>query len=688
MLTTPRFRFVAGKGGVGKTTLAAARALGLADAGHSVLVASTDPAHSLGDALLPDGSAPLSGAPRSVAVETAGRLLAAELAAPAAYERWLGERRSAFQTLAERGTYLAPGDVSRLLDLPMPGVDELVGLLELVRLARESACSHVVVDTAPTAHTLRLLQAPAALERVAQVLAALQARHREVAVALAGGYREDEADAVVADLEAEARALGELVRSPERAAFTWVLLPEALSVAETADAVKELRRLGATVDEVVVNRLTPPPPEACPPCERRRRAEAEAVREAEALAAGARVLLVAEAELEPRGAGALRALAAHLEPGASPEPEAGAWQTLVAAEPADPATGILDPERGEAGDLPAAPPAWLERLAPPGVRLLLFGGKGGVGKTTCAAAVAAVAARAAPGRPVLLLSTDPAHSIGDVLEVPLADEPRAVPGGPANLRARELDASAAFAARKERYREALATAFSGLARSGRSGLDAPLDRAVVERLLEATPPGLDELVAVAELTDALVESGGGDDSCGLVVLDTAPTGHALRLLEMPELALRWDHALLAILLEYRDVVGLPAELSRDLVELSRSLKRLRALLADPARCRFAAVTRGGELPRRETRRLVAALDELGVAVPAVIVNAVPAGRCHRCQSAAQATAAEMQALRGAREGDGGWTILAAPAEFPPPRGIGTLERWAHAWAESPGEAPR
>ena len=111
-----------------------------------------------------------------------------------------------------------------------------------------------------------------------------------------------------------------------------------------------------------------------------------------------------------------------------------------------------------------------------------------------------------------------------------------------------------------------------------------------------------------------------------MVVDTAPTGHALRLLEMPELALSWDHYLLSLLLKYREAVGL-GDLARELVELSRSLKRLEALLRDPARARFVAVTRAAELPRRETVRLLRSLRGLGIAVPAVVVNAVPPAGC-------------------------------------------------------------
>jgi len=317
-----------------------------------------------------------------------------------------------------------------------------------------------------------------------------------------------------------------------------------------------------------------------------------------------------------------------------------------------------------------------------------------VGKTTCAGAAALAAARAAPGRPVLLLSTDPAHSVADVLDAPLGDDPRPVPGAPENLRARELDAPAAFAARKERYGEALDRAFSGLATRGRSGYDVPFDRAVLERLLEATPPGLDELVALAELAELAAgpEPASGSaapETAPLVVVDTAPAGHALRLLELPELALEWDHALLALLLKYKDAVGLPSDWAEELLELARELKRLRALLTDPERCRFVAVTRAGELPRRQTRRLVRALDRLRIAAPVLVVNAFPRGECARCRRDAERSREELERLRSelGAGGDrqGGCRILVAPAEYPPPRGPRALERWGRRW--SPEASP-
>jgi arsenite-transporting ATPase len=298
------------------------------------------------------------------------------------------------------------------------------------------------------------------------------------------------------------------------------------------------------------------------------------------------------------------------------------------------------PRRRDAG----APSAILD-LAPPGIRLLFFGGKGGVGKTTCAAAAALVLAEGAQGQDVLLLSTDPAHSLADVLETPLGDDERPVPHAP-RLRARELDAYAAFEAWRGRHHDEL---------GGALGAFAGESREAVEKLLDITPPGLDELVALSSILDATEED-------RLVVVDTAPTGHALRLLEAPELALEWDRALLSILLKYREAVGL-GRLAEELVELSKSLKRLLALLRDPARARFVAVTRPGELPRRETVRLLDELKRLSIAVPAVIVNA-----------------GEAQEYWG--ECGEGCAIITAPAVYPPPRGAEALAGWARTWKPS------
>jgi arsenite-transporting ATPase len=573
------------------------------------------------------------------------------------------------RALAERGTLLDTADLDRLLGLPAPGVDELIGLLEAVRLGEESGCRRVVIDTAPTAHALRLLAMPGALRRLAALLAAMRDRHRAVAAALVGGVPPDAADELAGEVEREARRLEELIRDPGRAAFVWVLLPEALAVAETADAVEALAAAGiapgAMVRELIINRLTPPPEAPCRFCRRRRRAEAAAIAELAERFPEIPIRAVPEREREPRGRAALRAL----------------WKSLVPVPP--PPRRARRPQ-AEATEPSPPPPAWIDRVAPEGLRLLFVAGKGGVGKTTCAAALGLAAARRRLERPVLLLSTDPAHSLGDALGTALDDRPRRPPGAPANLRSRELDAAAAFAAHRETLREALDEAFAELlgAPGGRAGIDAPFDRRLLETLLEGIPPGLDELVAMVELTAALEET----DRPGLVVVDTAPTGHALRLLDAPELAREWSHALMAVLLRHREVTGL-GRLGAELLALARGARRLAEALRDPDRTRFVVVARAAELPRRETVRLLAALGRRRIAVAALAVNALTpeSEGCRRCAARSQAERRELERMlrAAARAAARPSAILLAPAAIPAPIGPAALTRWARRWRFEP-----
>jgi arsenite-transporting ATPase len=647
------YRFYGGKGGVGKTTCAAAAALGAAEAGRRVLVVSTDPAHSLGDAL----AVPLGSRPRRVPTRR-GWLHAVELDGERALTRWLRPRGPALRAIAERGTYLDGDDVGRLLQLGLPGVDELVGLVELVRLARAGRYDHVVVDTAPTGHTLRLLEMPETIRRLAAILDQLYARHRFLAARLAGEHRPDASDALIAELDAEGRGLQALLRDPARAAFRWVLLPETLALEEAGDGVDQLARGGITVGEVVVNRVTPRPSRPCSRCAARRRAEGPVIRRIARRFGGRLVRFLPALPAEPRGIAALRPVARRLA-----AVDRGA--ALVAGP-----NGLA--ARGGRGPAAAPGGAWLEAVAPAESRLLLVAGKGGVGKSTCAAALALALAADGRARPVLLLSTDPAHSLGDVLATPIGDAACRPAGAPRGLSVRELDAARAFHARRERYRAAVEELF-GAGRS-RAGVDAPFDREALEELIDLAPPGVDELFAVLSVVEALAAP------AVRVVVDTAPTGHTLRLLALPAVALQWVQALLAILLRYRAILR-PGRLAGDLVALARDLRRLQGWLTDGRRTRVLVVTRAGELPRRETERFRARLAALGITVGAVIVNAVPvagAGVCRACRAAAAEAARAVARLR-ARGARPAGTVVVAPEALPPPRGVGPLGGWSRTW---------
>ncbi|MET0551779.1 MAG: TRC40/GET3/ArsA family transport-energizing ATPase [Vicinamibacteria bacterium] len=627
----PSARFLGGKGGTGKTTTAAAVAWRRAAAGERVLAVSLDPAHSLGDALglslgAEDRAVPGSG----------GRLRAVEVDAPRAYARWLARERPLLLRLAERGTYLRAGEIEAVLDLTLPGVDELMGLREVMRLAQERPDHALVVDLPPTGHALRLLEAPAQIRRLARLFGHLQAKHHALAEALSRRSAPDGADALIAGLEEQADAIDALLAG---ARFTWVTLPEPLSWEETRDALAALAARGLAGD-VLVNRVTRATTRACAPCDGRRRAERPVL--AAIAAAGLAAAWVPETVPAPRGREAL---------------------CRIRPRPGLPETGRAARRVRTSAPTGSAPAGW--RALAARRRLVVFAGKGGVGKTSAAAATALAAA--GDGRRVLLLSADPAHSLADVLGQP-ADTP--VPGAP-SLVVRELDAARAFDRRRAGYRESL----SGLWPAGpaRSGVSATLDRALARDLVEAPPPGLDELFALLEIEQAL---GAERTDYDLVVLDSAPTGHALRLLAMPELAAAWTEALLRV--ARAAGVGRLASLVRELVDTSQGLRRLRALFADRGDTAVVTIAQADELAVRETARLHRALAARGLPPVALLVNGVRDGSCALCRRVERGQRLARRAL--VRIAGAGCTVWTAPLVSPPPQGPRALRAWSARFA--------
>ena len=645
--------------------------------GAETLLISTDPAPSLGDAL----EQTLGPGPR--AVRAVRGLHAVEVDAKKALDAYLETRRATLEEIALRGTWLDRDDVSRLLRLSLPGIDEVAGLLQIAAFGRDGRYQRIIVDTAPTGHLLRMLEMPAVLQAVAHVFDHMQAKHRVMVDALRGGWAPDAADLLIDEIGRDAADLMAMLRDPARAQLTWVTLPELMAVEETVDGIRWLHDHAITVDAVIVNRVTTPPPGPCRWCDARRRQESHAIAVlARRAHPGARRVTIPALQREPQGIRALAALGKLMKTS----------RRIVAA-----------PRRGDAAVIPAVLPAGIAGPERPGIvtgdmRLAMFGGKGGVGKTTCAAAAAIDVASADPGRRVLLLSTDPAHSVGDALGQRLSDTPARVDGGPPNLVVRELDAARAFGRLRERIASGIEELFARVSGGGLEGSLATHDRQVMRDLMDLAPPGVDELVAVIEVIDSLIdpdarrgETSGRKRAAGdagrfdLVVMDTAPTGHALRLIEMPGLVHDWVKAVMAILLKYQPVVGL-GDLGSVLLRLSQGLGRLRAVLGDPVHTRFVAVTRAAALPRAETVRLLERLALASISAPIVIVNAVGAGTCRRCDAERQAQAKEIAALRRSlpRSGRRHAGLVIAPAELPPPHGAKRLAHWRRTWRDLTG----
>ena len=233
--------------------------------------------------------------------------------------------------------------------------------------------------------------------------------------------------------------------------------------------------------------------------------------------------------------------------------------------------------------------------------------------------------------------------------------------------------------RCRRARDEYATAIDGIFdRASHPNVDVAHDRRVMHGLVDLAPPGLDELVAVLEVT-SLVAGGAAARPWDLVVIDTAPTGHALRLLEMPALIQDWTRALMRIVLKYQPIVG-AGSLGQLLLTLSRRISALRAMLADRQAAQFVVVTRAAALPRVETVRLLRALSRFGIQVPMVVVNAVGRGTCAACRRGAAGEDREVESLRRGLAGASVRApIVLAPAEVPPPAGPVALDRWSRRW---------
>jgi arsenite-transporting ATPase len=266
--------------------------------------------------------------------------------------------------------------------------------------------------------------------------------------------------------------------------------------------------------------------------------------------------------------------------------------------------------------------------------VMMFSGKGGVGKTTLAAATAARLARL--GSRVLVMSTDPAHSLADVFGVALGPQPRALAPG---LDAMEVDARGLF-------NEALEAAGGEEGGTARDLL----------RLVSETP-GVDEFGAIEVLLQTLEQA-----QHDVVILDTAPTGHTLRLLMVPQLMDTW----FGKLLEMRTRIARAGRLLRRLVgggrkglqpdaeELGRSLEggrrrigNLKDVLTDPERAQIILVTIPEAMSIFETRRTLERLAGGGMPVGTVVVNQLqPASAdCVHCTRRREIHLRELERMR-------------------------------------------
>jgi arsenite-transporting ATPase len=557
-LANRRVLLFGGKGGVGKTAIAVAAALHLAKSGREVILFTTDPASNLSDLLH-------------------GEIRTEALDAEQLYARFLETNLTNFLELGDRGTYLDKDELRSFFELSLPGVDELMAWMRIGELTESNPAAIVIVDTAPTGHTLRMLSSADHFRQFAEALESMQAKHRRMVQQFTRRRTRDTLDDFLDDFAAQARRRRELLTDPRRAAFVPVTLSEPWVVEQTERLIAEIE---IDVPFVVLNRAV-----LDPDCDRDR---ARASRDAEARARFGRVVDA------PRACAPLDSAERIAQ-----------WASNV----------ILSRADGEG----SPPPRSFASLRMTGGRLTFLAGKGGVGKTTCSASIALQLAKT---KKTTVISVDPAHSLRDVF----AHQPP-----PPNLTVEIIDTREKWRRFRDTLGEEIERAIAALSPGGNFTI--AYDGEAMKKLVEIAPPGADELFAVDRLAELIA-----DDAVEAIVIDTAPTGHFLRLLDLPKTAGEWVREFMRILLRYRELVP-PGSLGEELIRASRALHALEETLRSDA-TRVLVVTRPERIVVAESRRLIEEIERRGMHVGGVIANYVAPENDCACDRALRGYEAE------------------------------------------------
>jgi arsenite/tail-anchored protein-transporting ATPase len=581
MLIDSKLILFGGKGGVGKTSCAAATALYAAAQGKRTLVMSTDPAHSLSDSFcLEIGNS---------VTKIKKNLDGLEIDAAVLLQDYKDKYGGLIKQIADEGTFFSKDDIQQFFDLSLPGMDELMALLKMIDILAEEKYDLLILDTAPTGHTIRLLELPEVMTAYVKVLAEMRRKHYVIVTMMTRRkYIKDKADEFIDKMHHDIERL-KVVLKDSSTQFVPVLIPESMALAETDRLLLALNKHGLAVQEIIVNQVVQ---DNCHFCQSRVIGQKKYLTEINKKYSQYNVQEIPLFATEIKG-NVLEILAK-----------------------------ILFHEKYE---LPQAKNNGLRKLSfdklqfKNSIKFLLFGGKGGVGKTSCAAATAL---RESRKKKVLIFSTDPAHSLGDSFGSKLGEKITKINK---NLDGLEIDSYALLRDFKKKYTKEIHNFFGSVFKPTTTAtIDAPYDRKVMEDLFDLCPPGIDEIMALKTMMDLMDEK-----KYDLFILDTAPTGHTIRLLEMPEVAEEWVSTLLNIQAQY----PISFEIGETLQQMLDTIKKVRSILADAAKSEFIVVSIPEAMSVLETTDLVSGLKKLRVAVNYLVINRIiPASKCVFCST--------------------------------------------------------
>jgi len=565
-----QFIFFSGKGGVGKTSMACTHAVRYADEGKRTLIVTTDPASNLADVFeqkIGHQITPIQGIHNLWAME-----IDPDQATQEYIDRAMAPIRAAFppqmvQVMEEQMSGPCTAEVAAF--------DRFTDFLELPA-SNGSSYDVVIFDTAPTGHTLRLLELPA---EWSQSIDAASEGSGQTCIGPA---------AAIQDAKHKYERALATMRDASQTTFVFVLHPEAIAIKETQRATAELGKLDIHTHRLIINGVIPSEEKANPLFAARFEMQARYLKQIESeLPLPAQRMFLLPGEI--KGLARLREVGRMFFDGARHAENYVTESGMVA---------FTDSPTEEV----------LAKITPNGHRrTLFFAGKGGVGKTVASCLTAVWLAQ--QGYKTLLLTTDPAAHLGDVLGQPVGDVPAPVTGLPSltktlpspsgerlapRLWAVKIDPKAAAEAYKTRILE-------DARQRGRP------ESAIKVMAEELDSPCTEEMAAFDQFIDYASQA-----DWEAVVFDTAPTGHTLRLIELP---MDWSQQI-----DVKVFASVETTAADDVAK--QRFGQVIEMMRDPNQSTFAFVMYPESTPILEAWRAAQELGTVGIHAGLVVANFV------------------------------------------------------------------
>ncbi len=590
-----------GKGGCGKTTSSCVTGYYLArqNPDKNVLIASCDPAHSIGDSL------GISVGSDSTPVKGMNNLWALEIDADKEFCDFKTKYEEVMKQIIDRGTYFDKEDINSFFSLSMPGLDEMMAIIKISDILEEGKFDLIILDTAPTGHTIRLLGLPAQMKKWLNVMDLMQSKFRFIAKQFSRRYIKNDSDIFLDNMNKKLNKVNKLLINRDTTVFIPVTKPETLPIEETERLLQVLNSSKICVKSIIVNQVKEGSTD-CPFCSGKAEQQKHGLESIKQKFGGYELAMIPVFPYQISGPERLEEYGRILF-------NEQTYNPLVEKQSVGTDSEDMSYEKLLSKS---------SVLMKDDVSLYIFGGKGGVGKTTLASASAIGLAKKYPSKRVLIFSTDPAHSLSDSFGISIGNDPVTI-GECGNLSAIEIDAPKLLDEFKSVYIDDIRNALSSFVKTG---MNLKFDKEILEELLVLTPPGLDEIMAFKKIMEFMDE-----DKFDIYVLDSAATGHLLRFLEMPHLIKEWLGEIFKLLLKNKKVIRLAA-LQQELLSLSKNTKKIREILTNSKKSRFVAVALAEVMVKNELDDLLKNLKKLDVTCGHILINMVrPETNCSFCE---------------------------------------------------------